>query len=441
MQDTSISGPTILDPLSERQAKRVAFAAFIGTSMEWYDYVVYGTAIALVFNQKFFVTGDPVTSSVVAFGSFAIGFLARPIGAVIFGHLGDRLGRKKTLMITLILIGVATGGIGLLPTYFQIGMIAPIALTAIRLLQGISAGGEWGGAMTLTIEHAPAGRRAFYGALPQLGAPVAGLTSSLIFLVVSALPPEQFDSWGWRIPFLLAFPLLGIGVFIRMRIEESPVFEAMVEKEAAVRLPVAEVFRHNWRSLWVGILVSLLGISGSYMSVTFVLNYATTTLHMDKSIVLTATLLIAAYEILLILVIGRFFGHLGAKKITVVAGVVGIIVAFPMFWLVDSAQFLPLLLGMFLGITAGDIAYAALGTLLTEMFPADVRYSGVALAYNISGALCGMMPLAATASLTFSGGSTWAVSVLFGAVSALTLIAAVLTKRQQVPIASLSVDA
>jgi len=218
--------------VTDAEARKVAFGAFVGTALEWYDFFLYGTAASLVFNRLYFATGDPLIATLAAFASFAVGFAARPLGAVIFGHLGDRIGRRKCLLLTVTIIGIVTALIGVLPDYASIGVAAPVLLTLLRLLQGVAVGGEWGGAVTLAVEHAPPGRRGRYAAMPQIGSPVGTLLSSGAFLAVSTLPPAAFDAWGWRIPFLAAFPLLGVALWLRRQVEESPLFEKMLAEDA-----------------------------------------------------------------------------------------------------------------------------------------------------------------------------------------------------------------
>ncbi|WP_406726934.1 MFS transporter [Streptomyces sp. GD-15H] len=233
-----------------KDAGRVAFASFVGTALEWYDYFLFGTASAIVFNRLYFTTLNPTAATLAAFATFGVGFAARPIGALIFGWLGDRMGRKPALLITVVMIGVATGLIGLLPGYATIGVAAPLLLVLLRLVQGIAVGGEWGGAITLAVEHAPPGKRGWYAALPQVGSPVGTLLSSGAFALVLLLPSESFDSWGWRLPFLMAFPLMGIAVYIRRKVEESPLFDEMLEQNEQAKVPALDIFRQAWAGCW-----------------------------------------------------------------------------------------------------------------------------------------------------------------------------------------------
>jgi MFS family permease len=406
----------------ESDAKKVAFGAFVGTALEWYDFFLYGTAASLVFNRLYFATDDALIATLAAFASFAVGFLARPLGAIIFGHLGDRIGRKKCLIITVTMIGLVTGIIGLLPTYFTIGIAAPILLTLLRLLQGVAVGGEWGGAVTLAVEHAPIEHRGRYAALPQIGSPIGTLLSSGGFLLVSLLPSESFDSWGWRIPFLAAFPLLYIAIWLRRRVEESPLFAQMMAEHDLASAPVKQVVTGALPQLLIGAGSTLLGVGGFYLVTTFMIAYGTTTLGMDRSVLLTATLLAAVVEIVVLLACGRLVERIGAGRVTVLGGIFSALIAFPVFWLVDTTNTAAVLFGVVLGIAGLSISYAASGALLTELFPVRLRYSGVALSANFASVVSGFVPLAATALLTVSDEESWAPALLLAGIAIVTAV-------------------
>ncbi|AXB43311.1 MFS transporter [Amycolatopsis albispora] len=406
--------------VTDAEARKVAFGAFVGTALEWYDFFLYGTAASLVFNRLYFATDDALVSTLAAFASFAVGFAARPLGAVVFGHLGDRIGRKKCLIITVTMIGVVTTLIGLLPSYLSIGVAAPILLTLFRLLQGVAVGGEWGGAVTLAVEHAPPERRGRYAAMPQIGSPVGTLLSSGAFLAVSTLPSESFDSWGWRLPFLAAFPLLGIALWLRRRVEESPLFEKLLEEDARASSPVRQVFTTAWPQLLVGAGTALLGVGGFYLITTFVISYGTTTLGMPRWLLLTATLVAAVVEIVVLIVGGRLAERHGPARVTVAGALGSALVAFPAFWLIDSTAGLAVIIGVTLVTALLSVPYAVSGALLTELFPAHLRYSGVALSANIAGVASGFVPLAATALLTLGGGSSVLPTLLLVAISLIT---------------------
>jgi MFS family permease len=416
---------------SRAEIRRVAFAAFAGTALEWYDYFLYGTAAAIVFNRLYFATHDPVVATSAAFASFAIGFVARPVGALIFGHVGDRYGRRITLLITVTGIGAVTGLIGLLPTYAEIGVAAPILLTALRILQGISLGGEWGGAVTLVIEHAPPERRGRYAALLQLGAPVATLLSAGAFALVSLLPDQQFDSWGWRLPFLAAIPLLGVAVYVRKRIGESPMFLDAAKTAQAIRLPLVEVARQHWPRLLIGLAASLLPVGGFYIITTFSINYGTDTLGVSRTVMLTANLVAAALEILVVVACGRATERFGAGPVCAVGGLATAAVAFPMFMLLGTTQPALVVLAVCAGVACQAVSYAVMGVLLAELFPAQVRASGVAISYNFAAAIGGLMPLAATSLLAAGGQQFVYVALLLVAVALATAGAGALGGRHR----------
>jgi MFS family permease len=415
--------------VTEAEARKVALGAFVGTALEWYDFFLFGTAASLVFNRLYFASNDPVVATAGAFASFAVGFLARPLGAVLFGHLGDRIGRRKCLIVTVALIGFVTGAIGLLPSYFTIGVAAPILLTLLRLVQGVAVGGEWGGAVTLAVEHAPKEHRGRYAAMPQIGSPIGTLLSSGAFLLVSLLPPESFDSWGWRLPFLAAFPLLYIALWIRRRVEESPLFEQLLREHEVASSPVVDVFRNAFPQLMIGGGSAFLGIGGFYLITTFVISYGTANLHMPRSLLLTATLVAAVVEIVVLIVGGRMAERFGAGRITLIGGVVSALIAFPTFWLIDTTNAALVIFGVTLAVACLSITYAVSGALLTELFPARLRYSGVALSSNVAGIVSGFVPLLATALLSLSGGRSWSAALLLVVIALITAGSGALAPR------------
>ena len=413
-------------------AGRVAFAAFVGTALEWYDYFLFGTAAAIVFNTLYFTTLDPAAATLAAFATFGVGFAARPVGAVVFGWLGDRIGRRPALLVTVVLIGVSTGLIGLLPGYASIGIAAPVLLVLLRLLQGTAVGGEWGGAVTLAVEHAPPGRRGRYAALPQVGSPVGTLLSSGAFALALLLPKEAFESWGWRVPFLLAFPMMLVAVYIRRRVEESPLFDELLKHDERAKIPALEVFRSAWRPLLVAMASALLGVGGFYLLTTFVISYGADTLGMSRSLMVNATLVAAVVEIGVILVMGRLSERLGPGRVTLWGGLASAVCAFPVFWLIDTRSPAAVVLAVAAGIAVLSVAYAVSGALLTELFPARLRYSGVALAYNLAGALTGFLPAVATALLKLSDNASWPVALLLVGLSLLTALGGFAGERMRV---------
>lgn len=421
-------GPVV----SGREAGRIAFAAFVGTALEWYDYFLFGTAAALVFNRLYFTTLDATAATLAAFATFGVGFVARPLGAVLFGWMGDRIGRRPALLITVVSIGVATGLIGLLPDFASIGIAAPLLLALLRLVQGVAVGGEWGGAVTIAVEHAPPEKRGRYAALPQIGSPVGTLLSSGAFSLVLLLPADQFDSWGWRLPFLAAFPLLLVAVYIRQKVEESPVFEEMEKQEARSKVPAIDVFRHAWGRLLIAIASAMLGVGGFYVMTTFAISYGTDTLGLSRSLMVNATLVAAVVQIGVIIYFGRLAEKLGPGRVTMWGGIATAVIAFPVFWLIDTASPVLVVLAVAGGVGFLSIAYAVSGALLTELFPANLRYSGVALAYNLAGALSGFLPFIATALLESAGGRSWIASALFLGIALITAVGGFYGERLRV---------
>lgn len=424
--------PDASPSISGGDAARVAWAAFVGTALEWYDYFLFGTAAALVFNRLFFTDLDATAATLAAFATFGVGFAARPIGALIFGYIGDKYGRRPALLITIVMIGCATGLIGVLPDYLAIGIAAPIMLAVLRLLQGLAVGGEWGGAMTLAIEHAPIEKRGRFAALIQIGSPVGTLISSGAFALVLLMPPEMFDAWGWRLPFLLAFPLLGIALYIRLKVEESPIFRELVALEARAKVPVLDLFRRAGGRLAVAVAAAMLGVGGFYLMTTFVVSYGTSTLGVDRGLMVNATLIAAAVQIVVTVFAGRFAERFGPGRMTVVGAIATAVAAFPLFWLIDTRNPVAIIFAVTLGIALLTIAYAVTGALLTELFPPELRYSGVALGYNIAGAITGFLPLIATALLASTGGASWAAALLLIFISLITALGGLLGGRLRV---------
>lgn len=424
--------PTGSPVVKEREAGRIAFAAFVGTALEWYDYFLFGTAAALVFNRLYFTTLNATAATLAAFATFGVGFVARPLGAVVFGWMGDRIGRKPALLLTVVAIGTATGLIGLLPDYASIGLAAPLLLALLRLVQGVAVGGEWGGAVTIAVEHAPPEKRGRYAALPQIGSPVGTLLSSGAFALVLTLPPEQFDSWGWRLPFLAAFPLLLVAVYIRRKVEESPVFEEMEKQQERSKVPALDVFRHAWGRLLVAIASALLGVGGFYIMTTFAISYGTGTLGLTRELMVNATLVAAVVQIAIILIFGRMAERLGPGRVTLWGGLATALVAFPVFWLIDTRSPLLVVTAVAAGVAVLSIAYAVSGALLTELFPAHLRYSGVALAYNFAGALSGFLPFVATALLEGTDGGSWVAALLLAGIALITALGGLYGERLRV---------
>lgn len=397
--------------------------------MEWYDYYLFGLAAALVFNRLFFTELDPWAASLAAFATFGIGFVARPLGAVVFGSLGDRIGRRPTLILSVVLIGVATALIGMLPDFFSIGIVAPILLVILRLLQGVAVGGEWSGAMTIAIEHAPTTHRNRLASLVQLSSPIATLLSSGAFTMVLLLPSDSFDAWGWRLPFLAALPLLVIAVYLRRRMEESPDFVRLVTEGKRVRLPAVELVRRVPGRLGVAILISLLGVGGFYFVNTFIVSFGAHERGIDRQVMVNATLIAAVVQIGVTVMSGKLGERFGPGTVTAWGGLATAMVALPVFLLIDLASPAAAVLAVVLGLSAVILAYGVAGTALAGLFPPELRYSGVSLGYNLAAVVGGFLPFAAQASLTWSRGASWGPALLFAVFGLLTALGGALAER------------
>lgn len=411
-------------------ARRVAVAALVGTAMEWYDYYLFGLAAALVFNRLYFTELDPSAAALAAFATFGVGFLARPLGAVLFGTLGDRLGRRPALILSVVLIGVATAAIGVLPDFLSIGLAAPVLLVLLRLAQGVAVGGEWSGAMTVAVEHAPPAYRSRLAALVQLSSPLATLLSSGVFSLVLLLPPDSFDAWGWRLPFLLALPLLAVAVLLRRRIDESPAFRRALSEGRRVRMPFWHLLRRSPGALGIAVLVSLLGVGGFYMMNTFLVNFGANERGIDRQLMVTATLIAAVVQIGVTLLSGRLGERYGPGRVTAWGGIATAGVAFPVFWLLDTASPIAAVVAACLGLGAVILAYGVAGATLAGLFPTELRYSGVSLGYNLAAVVGGFLPLAAQASLGWSGGASFGPAALFAGFGLLTALGGLLASRR-----------
>ncbi|WP_442542599.1 MFS transporter [Arthrobacter sp. KN11-1C] len=431
MASSAGSAPTHLTPgmprtVDERVTRKVALAALVGTALEWYDFFLFTTAAALVFNAQFFVSQDPFVAAMGSFATLAVGFVARPIGGFIFGALGDKVGRKKILMVTIVGIGVVTGLIGLLPNYMTIGLAAPILLVALRIVQGLAVGGEWSGAVIIAVENAPVAKRARYAALPQIGSPIGTILSSGGFFgMLFMVGQNNFDAWGWRIPFIAAMPLLAISMWIRSRLSESPEFEALIESGETEHAPIRGVLKNSWRQILVGMCSALLGIGGFYLITSFVVFYGNKVLKLPSELLLLGTLLAAALEIGALIWAGRMGEKFGASKVILWGGVASAIIAVPVFLAIDSRNPVLVVVGMMIGVAVLSIPYAVSGTALTALFATKVRYTGVAITSNTAGVISGFVPLIATALVAANGNSFWPGTIILLIVSILTAVSGI----------------
>ncbi len=404
----------------------IVLAGSIGTVIEWYDFLIYGTAAALVFNTLFFPKLDPLTGTLASLATYAVGFLARPLGGALFGYYGDRLGRKTMLMVTMVVMALGTFGIGLLPTYDQIGLWAPILLVTLRLVQGIGLGGEWGGASLMVVEHAPPGRRGLYGALVQVGFPLGLIASAGAFALVSGLPEAAFRAWGWRLPFLASIVLLALGWFVRTRLPETPAF-ARLQAEGVARAPLLDVLTRDRRNFFVAVGLKLVEVSWVYTLTVFVVAYATGALGIPRGLMLQAVLIGAACELVTIPAFGWLSDRVGRRPFFILGALFTAAAAFPLFWLLDSKDPGTITLAIVVALNLGHgMMFALESAYFPELFGTRVRYTGASFGFQVSAALGGgLSPFAATWLAGYFGG-TGGVSILLIALAAITFGAAIM---------------
>jgi len=413
----------------------VAVASFIGTTIEWYDFFLYGTASALVFNRLFFPTFDPLTGTLAAYGTYAVGFFARPLGGIVIGHYGDKIGRKSMLVLTLVVMGVATFLIGLLPTYEQIGPWAAVGLILLRVAQGFGVGGEWGGAVLMAVEHAPPGTRGYYGSWPQIGVPAGLVLSTAVFAVFSNLPDAQFLTWGWRVPFLLSALLVIVGLVIRVRILETPAFARMKEEAREARQPIVEVLTTYPKQVLLAMGARFAENGAFYIYSVFVLTYATQQVKMSQQVVLNGILIGAGIELLAIPFFGALSDRVGRRPVYLFGACATALWAYPLFRLLDTAS--PPLVWLAL-IVAFVFSHAAMygpqAAFLSELFGTRVRYSGASLGAQLAGVVAGApAPFVATLLLTRYGSVALAMYLI--AMALVTIVSVVLaseTHRDQI---------
>jgi metabolite-proton symporter len=403
--------------------RKVIVASLIGTSLEWYDFFIYGTAAALVFNQLFFPTFEPLVGTLLAFTTYAVGFVARPLGGLVFGHYGDRIGRKNVLVVTLLLMGIATFAIGLLPTYATIGVWAPILLVTLRFLQGLGLGGEWGGAVLMTLESGGANRRGLNASWPQVGVPIGLLLANGILALMGAVTNEPaFLSWGWRVPFLLSGLLVLVGLWIRMTIAESPLFREVEESHTKAGAPIMEVLRHYPKQVLLAIGARVGVDVAFYTFVLFITTYVATYLKLPRNYALNAVLIAAAVQVLLI----PFFGSLSdrfARRPVYLAGAIGAAVwVFVFFALLNTGQFWLIVLATVVALVFHAAMYGPQAAFISEMFPTKVRYTGASMGYQLAGIIGGALAPIISVALLDRFDTSIAVSVYALAMLLVTII-------------------
>jgi MHS family shikimate/dehydroshikimate transporter-like MFS transporter len=408
---------------AEQSMGRIIWASVLGTVVEWYDFLIYGTAAALVFNKLFFPTLDPTAGTMAAFGSYAVGFVARPLGGALFGHYGDRIGRKAMLTMTMLVMGAGTFLIGCLPTYSQIGLWAPALLVVLRFLQGLGVGGEWGGAVLMVIEHAPPHRRGLYGSLVQIGFPAGIAASTLTFLALTTLPEADFLAWGWRLPFLLSALLIGVGLFVRRRLAETPAFARMKADDATARMPVLDILIRQPRVFLIAVGLKVSEVAWVYVLTVFSIVYATGTLGLPRTLILNAILWAAILEFFTMPLFGWMSDQIGRRPTYFIATTLSAICGFVVFGLLATRD--PVIVVATIAIVMSlthAMMFAPEATFLPELFGTNVRYSGASLGCQVGAALSGgFSPIIASALLAWAG-ATWPISVFLALLAAITLV-------------------
>jgi metabolite-proton symporter len=402
----------------------VIMSSFIGSAIEWYDFFLYGTVAALVFNQLFFPTFDPLIGTLAAFSTYAVGFVARPLGGVVFGHFGDRIGRKSMLMLTLLIMGGSTVLIGLLPTYAQVGFWAPVLLTVLRLFQGFALGGEWGGAVLVAVEHAPDGRRGFFGSWPQTGVAAGLILASLAVSAFSTLPEEAFLSWGWRIPFVMSALLILLGLFVRLKLAETPDFLKARRSGGDEKLPLVTVLREALRNVLLVIGARLGELTLFYLVAVFTLSYGTQALGMPRASLLNGLTVAATVALVMTPLAGMLADRVGHRRLYMTGAVAMLAFAFPFFWLLDTGSTLAAQAAIVIGIGfVYPLMYGPQAALFSSLFNARVRYTGISLGTQVGSIIGGgLSPILATALLAQFGAS-WPIALYAASMALLALVA------------------
>ncbi|MDJ0317931.1 MFS transporter [Arthrobacter antibioticus] len=427
-----MSIPSVVD--TRRTQRRVAMATLIGTTVEWYDYFIYATAAGLVFAHLFFEPAGPQIGLLLSFASVGISFLFRPLGAFLAGHYGDRIGRRAMLVLTLLLMGGCTTLIGLLPTYATAGVLAPILLLILRILQGVSAGGEWGGAVLMAVEHAPSDKRGRAGSFPQLGVPLGLLMASGVMALMTGViaPGDAFIQWGWRVPFLLSVVLIGVGYFVRRAVEESPVFLEIAEKKQQPKVPIVELFRKHWRLVILAALIFAGNNASGYMATGgFIPSYATNpdgNVGLEKTPVLLAMTFAAATWLIFTALAGGMADKIGRKNTYLIGFTAQALTVFPLFLLINTGELWALFLALFLFTFGLGLTYGPQAAWYSEIFPASVRFSGVSISYAIGAIIGGAFAPMIAQALLQATGTSLAISAYLLLMTLLGLAAVIMLK-------------
>lgn len=403
--------------------KRVATASFIGTALEGYDFLLYASAAALVFGQLFFpVSDDPLIGTLLAYSTFTVGFIARPIGGIIAGHYGDKIGRKPMLVLTLMVMGVATTLIGFLPTYAQVGILAPILLTVLRFVQGLAYGGEWGGAILMVVEYAPENERGFWGSLPQAAVPFGFLLATAVLSACIALSGDAFLDWGWRIPFILSILPVLVGMYIRLKIDETPEFRKIRERSAVEQAPVVSAVKGYWKQILLAMGAFVLVSGPYYIIISFMLSYGTGTLGIERSVMLNGVLIASSIQIFACVGFAALSDRVGRKPVLFGGGLFMLVYAFPLFWMVNTGETLVIWGALSLGLLAFGALYGPIAAYFAELFESNVRYTAASLGYQMGQIFGGgLAPFVSTALLAAAGGAYWPVPLYMMGLTAVGL--------------------
>ena len=417
---------------------RVLWASLVGTSLESYDFYVFSYLSAFFLGPLFFQPLGVFGGTLAAFLTSALGFVARPLGAIVFGYMGDRIGRRKTLIVTITIMGVATGLIGVLPDYATAGFLGAVLLVALRLIQGISLGGEWGGAILLATEHGGPKRHAFYAAIPQLGSPIGSILTAGLYLALPVLlSTDDLLAWGWRIPFLAAFPLLLVSLYLRWSIDETPVFRELLAEGKRERIPLLAAFRRRPLPLVLAVGAALLGIGSYSLMNTYTLNYGAAQLGYDYNQLLLATTIGALLQLVTIPLFGVLANRIGSARVVLIGAIGTLVVAFPIYFLLQSASFEVLVGMMIIGGILPTMSWAALGGLLSELFGARIRYSAISFAYAVAAIISGFVPAITLSFGEAVGYAWWHPAIVLGIMSIITAVSAFLAGRRTEPIETL----